>query len=346
MVDVEAVLNYSYKRAREDDDPLVGLETPSSPKIRRTEAPQIPGHESVNYYFDDGNVIIFAPNTRFRVHQGVLSKHSSYFRDIFAALPVDGGETLDECPVVRVEESPQTVKWLLDTMYDGADCAILKMRNKITLSQLVNIFRAGDKYNAQHLRKAALHRLRVLFPADLQEWAPFDERKKIANIVESGDLGQRLIELTKVLVLIRDFPELKKILPLVLYTGCQLPITVLSGSGKHPAWPKRSSGTTGYKNLCLLAIPTLVERRLEVFSALATPVAHCQEALLTITYHVLLSGNITARPCALEDIIPWCKLHPSWDELCRPCAKTVEDNVNSLRLEVWSDLETIFGIPE
>ncbi len=74
-------------------------------------------------WLEDGNVVVIAQQTAFRVHRGILSRHSDTFSGLFT-LPQPANpteiESLDGCPVVRVPDSSHDFKHLLNVLYDGA----------------------------------------------------------------------------------------------------------------------------------------------------------------------------------------------------------------------------------
>jgi len=68
---------------------------------------------------DDGNVVLEAEDTQFKVHRSVLCRHSPVFRDMFT-MPHVGGEgdsVVEGCPVVRLQDSAQDLKYLLLALY-------------------------------------------------------------------------------------------------------------------------------------------------------------------------------------------------------------------------------------
>ena len=63
------------------------------------------GERVEELWFEEGNVIISASGLAYKVHSGVLSLHSTVFRDLLggpalASLP----ETSDGCPVLRTDD--------------------------------------------------------------------------------------------------------------------------------------------------------------------------------------------------------------------------------------------------
>jgi hypothetical protein len=65
----------------------------------------------------DGNVVLQAQNTQFRVHWSVLARHSSVFRDMQGLPQPDGQPSVDRCPVMEIYDDPQGVKYLLEALY-------------------------------------------------------------------------------------------------------------------------------------------------------------------------------------------------------------------------------------
>jgi hypothetical protein len=56
-------------------------------------------------WFDDGNIILHAESTQFRVHRSILSASSSVFRDMFSLPQPENENVVDRCPVVRVSDT-------------------------------------------------------------------------------------------------------------------------------------------------------------------------------------------------------------------------------------------------
>lgn len=66
------------------------------------------------FWFEDGTVILEAGNVQFKVYRGMLSHHSSVFAEMFSHLPpLAPSNALDECPVIRVDDTPENISGLL-----------------------------------------------------------------------------------------------------------------------------------------------------------------------------------------------------------------------------------------
>ncbi|KAF7966722.1 hypothetical protein HWV62_37289 [Athelia sp. TMB] len=83
----------------------------SSKRKRVEEAPMSPtptvSATQSDIWFEDGNIVIQAERTQFKVYRGVLVEHSSVLKDMFLVpQPPSGGKgSVEGCPVVQVSDS-------------------------------------------------------------------------------------------------------------------------------------------------------------------------------------------------------------------------------------------------
>ena len=72
-----------------------------------------------DFWFADGNIVLIAGKSGFKVHRGQLERHSEVFRDLFS-IPQPPAQTLIEgCPWVELHDHPAEVACLLTALYDG-----------------------------------------------------------------------------------------------------------------------------------------------------------------------------------------------------------------------------------
>ena len=64
-------------------------------------------------WFEDGNIVLLARDTAFRVYRGLLTRHSVIFRDLFSMAQPSSAETMESCPVVHISDSPDDLRYLL-----------------------------------------------------------------------------------------------------------------------------------------------------------------------------------------------------------------------------------------
>ena len=65
------------------------------------------------FWFDDGNLILVARGTGFKIYRGLLTAQSSVFADMFATSSVEDTEKHADCPVVHLTESSDDLRDLL-----------------------------------------------------------------------------------------------------------------------------------------------------------------------------------------------------------------------------------------
>jgi hypothetical protein len=96
------------------------FQAPPAKRQRTQGQGPIPPVQS-EYWFDDGNVILQAENTQFRVHRYLLSRHSNVFKDMFS-LPqptTDPGLTPEGCPIVFLSDKVIDLECVISAIYDG-----------------------------------------------------------------------------------------------------------------------------------------------------------------------------------------------------------------------------------
>ncbi|KAI0688688.1 hypothetical protein C8T65DRAFT_589286, partial [Cerioporus squamosus] len=127
-------------------------------------------------WFPDGNIVVIAENTSFRVHKGVLARHSIVFHNMFdVPQPTDpdpaAADLIEGCPVVRVSDPAHDFKHLLHMLYDGF--SYLKRNGSPTrLTVLLALVRLGKKYEFDDIVDAVddhLDSLKTIFPSSFDD---------------------------------------------------------------------------------------------------------------------------------------------------------------------------------
>ncbi|KAL1718716.1 hypothetical protein EV715DRAFT_200573 [Schizophyllum commune] len=135
-------------------------------RARTEDANPGPIKRSEKIWFDDGNLVVQAEQTQFRVHKSVLAKHSLFFRDLKDLPQPDTPEaSVDGCPVVELQDEALAVSFMLFVIYDTAYA-----EHYGRLKELLLALRMGHKYLVPALFNDAAERLRVYFPTTLEEW--------------------------------------------------------------------------------------------------------------------------------------------------------------------------------
>ncbi|KAI0673749.1 hypothetical protein C8Q78DRAFT_969131 [Trametes maxima] len=147
---------------------MSAADTDSSDASPTSECP----YQDEEFWFEDGNVVLVLESSAFRVHRGVLSRHSEAFRNLFSIpqpMDVDKIETIDGSPVVRLQDSSHDFRHLLQAFYDGMTAQI-PTEPSTRLSVLAALLRLSHKYDIVHIQEATLALLKPMFPDDLPSW--------------------------------------------------------------------------------------------------------------------------------------------------------------------------------
>jgi hypothetical protein len=105
---------------------------------------------SSRFWFKDGNIILQTGNTRFKVHQGALARHSSVFDDVFSMPqpdPVETQNTTSDCPLLVVHDQPEDIEFALEVFY-GDRCLP---------TSIVTLYSWLIRISSGHMRKTHSH---------------------------------------------------------------------------------------------------------------------------------------------------------------------------------------------
>lgn len=70
-------------------------------------------------WFEDGNVILEAEETQFRVYRGILAANSAVFKDMFEFAQPEGDGNVGGCPVVHLSDSAEDLQHVLMVLHDA-----------------------------------------------------------------------------------------------------------------------------------------------------------------------------------------------------------------------------------
>ncbi|KAH6907598.1 hypothetical protein BKA70DRAFT_1283490 [Coprinopsis sp. MPI-PUGE-AT-0042] len=146
---MERLRNKATKRQRKDSDASVSAIT-----------------RSADFWFEDGNLVLQAEGTQFKIHKGLLARHSVVLRDMLS-LPQPPQHAMDDvvegCPVVCLSDKARHWSAVLGALYDGHE----QFSDEALPFSLVDaMLRLGHKYEFESLKESASQRLSKQFPID------------------------------------------------------------------------------------------------------------------------------------------------------------------------------------
>lgn len=99
----QSTFNYSVSKRKRVEEPTQTIIAPTT--------------RSDRVWFDDGNVVLQAEQTLFKVHRSILALHSPVFKDMFS-IPQPSSEVMVErCPVVCVSDTAVDVTIVLEALF-------------------------------------------------------------------------------------------------------------------------------------------------------------------------------------------------------------------------------------
>ena len=75
-------------------------------------------------WYQDGNIVLVAQKTAFRVYKGLLAQHSSVFGGLFLLPSPRDGETMEGIPVVRLDDRAEDLRHILLIIFCNRKCVI------------------------------------------------------------------------------------------------------------------------------------------------------------------------------------------------------------------------------
>ncbi|KAI0065949.1 hypothetical protein BV25DRAFT_1868638 [Artomyces pyxidatus] len=185
---------------------------PTSPSPHRP-SPRSPYRTSSDFCFEDGNLTLCVGQFEFRIHRGLLGRHSDVFWDM---LSIQQPMLHDSDPSrVILHDNPEDVHYLLHALYDGL--YFNKPFHK-DFPFLAATLRLSCKYFITIPKRRCLSRLLQYFPTTLAEW----DRRELASTDSTGRYCPRDNLPSPILVInLARSLHLESFLPAAFYDLCR-----------------------------------------------------------------------------------------------------------------------------
>ncbi|RDB15227.1 hypothetical protein Hypma_004726 [Hypsizygus marmoreus] len=300
---------------------------------------QVPKAHS-DIWFNDGTIILEAENTQFRVYRGLLEKHSSVLKDIFAGLQYKSRVvSVDGCPVVHLSDRSQDVHHLLHALYD----CFYNSFERQPVPILAAMIRLGHKYNITKLRDDALSRLKHEYPSTLETWTAGLCAGFTRIELDTGDASE-----LDLLLLAREY-RLQTILP-ALYFNLASTFSLeaisdgferLDGSIVKLSARDIVLCAVGFESLRSGSIQTTFSWLTDLpYAGCTSPDGlKCSDGARSVHFEVFVEFD-----CNITGLNPW---KASWlKQFCRVCGPAAKAAHEEGRREFWNDIPGCFGLPD
>ncbi|KZP19777.1 hypothetical protein FIBSPDRAFT_862475 [Athelia psychrophila] len=273
-----------------------------------------------NIWYDDGNVILQAESTQWKVHKSILAQSSSVFRDMFLIPqpPSDDTELVEGCPVVRLLDSAEEVEYVLQAICQRE---YVGLEEALPLRVISAFVRLGTKYDIPKLRIEGKKRIFKEFPADLDH-AHNSVRPEWKFVTQPDCVAE--------LVLFARTTGLLSILPFALYALRLLDGTIVSLSVSD-----QLACFAGFRAICKAQAETTYR-----WAYSKKTHAKCTSGVCSPIRQELVILNFTSSP-----IIVGLKTFAYRSLLCPACADQAEEMHKKGRAKFWVLLPSLFGLP-
>ncbi|KAH9487462.1 hypothetical protein JR316_0001538 [Psilocybe cubensis] len=287
-------------------------------------------------WFEDGNLILKAENSLFKIYSGLLAARSSVFRDMLAfPPPAEGNATVSGCPIVTVYDSAKDMGYFLRAVFDTSYFEPPPVQSELPIVE--GVLRLSLKYDVQYLRRRALQHLLSTFPTTLEHWKQRDTHRTIPPVDNTPFAAFRLA---------RQF-ELTWLLPSILYCISSHPFEKTldkSTWGSEEitlSWPD--------KRMCILGRQRIIMKQTQnalkmMKHAHTNAVEGCTSEMCAATRQrcaqVLADWDMAGLLDYFED-----NADMYYSGFCARCRAAFKDLCASECQDLWDELPSMFDLP-
>ncbi|KAI9061826.1 hypothetical protein FKP32DRAFT_1575208 [Trametes sanguinea] len=323
------------------------LETLSSVQLASdtTSTKPAPGKRDAELWFEDGNLVLVAGDTEFKVYRGPLIAHSPVFKDMLSLPQPEERDRPDSsdtrsCPVIPLYDSPDDLRHVLRVFVPGHSLRAGHLEP--SYEELSACIRLGHKYQIEDLLQRNLEYLQKYYPADFDAYVAA-RRHRPKSLKPVHAIG--VVNLAR----LTGTPAL---LPAALMECCSLGADIVHGL-------KRADGTAETLSpedfgRCFVGRARMAQASARIAHQMfrQTVARGCRHPACCLRVLQRLLNELGDARIELVSNLDWCI---SWAgyvdekdeerELCGKCYKMLEeDRPRQLQREVWQILPTMMGV--
>ncbi|KAI0739115.1 hypothetical protein C8Q80DRAFT_1275284 [Daedaleopsis nitida] len=289
-------------------------------------------------WLDDGNIILVAGKTAFKVYKGLLAVQSPVFAGMLAASSPDATTRSEGTPVVHLPDSPTDLKHLLHTLLPTKDVDIFRRTDNdgYDFERLFSVTRLAHKYEIEIIEQQAIDCLKVYFTHRFSFW---EDAKQLGIVA----LNEYLASIG-VVHLARLTGNLS-MLPIALYDCALTRGRIARGWHREDGTVERLSD--GDLERCIDGFGTLCREWTDMSHQIhsTTPSQMC------LTREACRESLLDLREQAADNQILWEPLSPTLsirsphcEPTCPSCTSDLLKRDSVARHALWRRLPTIFGL--
>ncbi|KZP28193.1 hypothetical protein FIBSPDRAFT_817787 [Athelia psychrophila] len=302
-------------------------------------------------WFEDGNVVIQAETTQYKIYRGALAASSPIFRDMFGMPqpPSQGEVTVEGCPVVHLSDTAADVTIVFQALFLRGHVVA---GGPLPIETVAAFLRLGKKYEIELLHAEALKRLRYEYPTTLDDLPmptghKFNRRTQNTMIFTEVDGDGPHVAVAH---LARE-QRLHSTLPLALYWCC----IDYSAEGLVEMVTRDAATTVLSKSdliKCLTVQSSL--SRIQYITTLAwihapqSKYLDCKSQNACAAARKRILDNLYLPYVDFVALDSWSDFESAWnvdDEMCISCLAIAEGMHYDGRVKFWEGLPAMFGLP-
>ncbi|KAJ7612165.1 hypothetical protein FB45DRAFT_843455 [Roridomyces roridus] len=310
-------------------------------------------HRIPELWFEDGNIVIQAGNSQFRVHRGILAACSPVFQDMLTFPQPPESELLEGCPLVRMPDHPNEVAVFLKAIFKPDYFRPFPGDTEYFIVQ--GCLRLGHKYGVEHLRLRALVHLSSSYRTTMTEWDMAGEgepaEQALSMMISWGNPAESTFRISAI-QLAREVDALW-ILPMAFYDLALYPMEATVASLMHGAsfnGVPISLSVQDQANFFVGHAKQIHASSIDILKFLSTPLdesgcispADCCTMRLRAVES--LRQNMQEYPAMPLDV--WGE--GDWevlDDICSVCLASLKSAHRAARQAFWDRMPEMYNLP-
>ncbi|KAJ6456124.1 hypothetical protein C8R45DRAFT_914207 [Mycena sanguinolenta] len=297
-------------------------------------------------WYRDGNVVLQAKNTQFRVHWSVLAQHSSVFRGMDGLPQPPDQPSIDGCQIVELADDPQDVEYLLKALYVPA----FHCEKTLPLPVTGALIRLGRKYDFKYLLDSAVARVTAHLPSTLEKWDALRNGETSGSI----DWEDNMRSATLDLITLASESNIFSALPSAYYVA----IDAWNPGDLFDGIQRADSTRAVLSNLdlrrCIVGQQRLLHKQLQPGYTLGWArnweFVNCADpARCSASQKIILSFFLDdVRPHVAGLMLPTALLLQrdfALPKFCDSCNQGISESMVGGRKRMWDELPGIFDLP-
>ncbi|KAJ7806102.1 hypothetical protein B0H14DRAFT_2382146 [Mycena olivaceomarginata] len=318
----------------------------------RTEVAASPGQEVQELWFDDGNIVLRAGGSLYRVYRGILTSRSSVFQAMLSLAPPPNSELVEGCPLIELADPEVEVTPFLRAIFEPEFFLLSPAPTEI--GTVLGCLRLAHKYKVDYLRRRVLVHLSTAFPTTLSgldrmvRYQPPDDPSELEGWTWGPDLITRIraIQVAREVdapwMLPRAFYSLSLYLDrlgMTIFTGA-----IYKGMDTRLSVQDQTSFLKGYNLQCQSTVGNAL-----AFLSRPLDIQGCKHADLcsrTRLEAISLINHDFARGYLPDPLYIW--QWADWDKLlsklCPVCKTVLKGAHQNARQAFWNRLPEIYDV--